>query len=134
MKQLELREIGDDENFDPSNLCDNVPFTQASFYGDWQKSLGRTVKRFLVYSDKKIVAYFQLIEYPLLLGKSYFYIPYGPVIKDFSEDFFANLKPRSVLPDAVGPTITIIFGNFLFILTKLLIKNIRSADVFYVNF
>ena len=92
MKQFELLEIGDDENFDPSNLCDDVPFTQASFYGDWQKSLGRTVRRFLVYSNKEIVAYFQLIKYPLLLGKSYFYIPYGPVIKDFSEDFFANLK------------------------------------------
>src|SRR3990167_3154477 len=92
MKQFELREIGDDENFNPSNLCDDVPFTQASFYGDWQKSLGRPVKRFLVYSDKEVVAYFLLIKYPLLFGKSYFYIPYGPVTKDFSEDFFANLK------------------------------------------
>lgn len=92
MKHFELREIRDGEKFDPNNLCDNVPFTQASFYGDWQKSLGRTVKRFLVYSDKKIVAYFQLIKYPLLLGKSYFYIPYGPVAKDFSEDFFTELK------------------------------------------
>ena len=92
MKPFELREIGDDENFNPSNLCADVPFTQASFYGDWQKSLGRTVRRFLVYRNKEIVAYFQLIKYPLLLGKSYFYIPYGPVTKDFSEDFFANLK------------------------------------------
>lgn len=92
MKKFELRELGNAENFDPSNLCEGVPFTQASFYGDWQKSLGRTVKRFLVYSDKEIVAYFQLIKYPLLLGKSYFYIPYGPVLKDFSEDFFASLK------------------------------------------
>ena len=92
MKLFELREIGNDENFNPSNLCNDVPFTQASFYGDWQKSLGRTVRRFLVYSNKEIVAYFQLIKYPLLFGKSYFYIPYGPVIKDFLEDFFANLK------------------------------------------
>src|SRR3989338_4231295 len=92
MKNFEFREIGNDENYDPSNLCENVPFTQASFYGDWQKSLGRTVKRFLMYSDKEVVAYFLLIKYPLLFGKSYFYIPYGPVTKDFSEDFFANLK------------------------------------------
>jgi len=81
MKPFELREIGDDENFNPSNLCADVPFTQASFYGNWQKSLGRTVRRFLVYRNKEIVAYFQLIKYPLLLGKSYFCIPYGPVIK-----------------------------------------------------
>lgn len=92
MRQIEIREIGKDENFDPNNLCDNAPFTQASFYGDWQKKLGRTVRRFLVYSDNNIIAYFQLVKYPLLLGKSYFYIPYGPVIKDTSEDFFANLK------------------------------------------
>ena len=91
MKKFEFREIGN-ENYDPSNLCENVPFTQASFYGDWQKSLGRTVKRFLTYSGNEVVAYVQLIKYPLLLGKSYFYIPYGPVTKDFSEDFFANLK------------------------------------------
>ena len=97
MKQFEFREIGNEENFDPNNLCDNVPFTQASFYGDWQKSLGRAVKRFLVNDGDKIVAYFQLVKYPLLLGKSYFYIPYGPVIKDFSEDFFANLKNELIL-------------------------------------
>ena len=92
MKNFEFREIGNDENYDPSNLCENVPFTQASFYGDWQKSLGRPVKRFLVYADKEVVAYFLLIKYPLLLSKSYLYIPYGPVTKDFSEDFFVNLK------------------------------------------
>ncbi|MDO8505964.1 MAG: peptidoglycan bridge formation glycyltransferase FemA/FemB family protein [bacterium] len=92
MTNFELREMRGEEHFDPNTLCDNAPFTQASFYGNWQKNLGRTVKRFLVYSDKKIVAYFQLIKYPLLFGKSYCYIPYGPVTKDFSEDFFVNLK------------------------------------------
>lgn len=92
MKNFEFREIGNNENYDPSNLCENVPFTQANFYGDWQKSLGRPVKRFLVYSGKEVVAYFLLITYPLLLGKSYSYIPHGPVTKDFSEDFFVNLK------------------------------------------
>jgi lipid II:glycine glycyltransferase (peptidoglycan interpeptide bridge formation enzyme) len=92
MKQFKLREIGKDENFDPNSLCDNAPFTQASFYGDWQKNLGRVVRRFLINDGDKIVAYFQLIKYPLLLGKSYLYIPYGPIIKEFSKDFFINLK------------------------------------------
>jgi len=92
MRQFEIREIGKDENFDPNNLCDNVSFTQASFYGDWQKNLGRTVRRFLFLSDNNIIAYFQLVKYPLLLGKSYLYIPYGPVTKNTSEDFFVNLK------------------------------------------
>ena len=92
MNNFEIREIGNGENFDPSIFCENVPFTQAVFYGDWQKNLGRIVKRFLVSSDKEIIAYFQIIKYPLLLGKSYFYIPYGPVTKDFSDDFFAYIK------------------------------------------
>ncbi len=92
MKNFEFREIGNNEPFDPSIICVDTPFTQASFYGDWQKSLGRKTRRFLVYSDKEIVAYFQMIKYPLLLGKSYFYIPYGPVIKDSSKDFFGSLK------------------------------------------
>jgi lipid II:glycine glycyltransferase (peptidoglycan interpeptide bridge formation enzyme) len=92
MNNFKIREIGNGENFDPSVFCENVPFTQASFYGDWQKNLGRIVKRFLVSSDKEIIAYFQIIKYPLLLGKSYLYIPYGPVTKDFSDDFFAYIR------------------------------------------
>jgi len=94
MKKIEFREIGSGEEFDPNSICDNVPFTQASFYGDWQKELGRAVKRFLVYSDGEIVAYFQLIKYPLLFGKSYLYIPYGPVVRSVARDFFVALKQK----------------------------------------
>jgi len=92
MKKFEFREIGKDDIFDPTTICENTPFTQAFFYGDWQKKLGRTVKRFLVIDGEKTIAYFQLIKYPLLFGRSYFYVPYGPITKVFSEDFFVNLK------------------------------------------
>jgi hypothetical protein len=100
--------------FDPSTLCSGVPFTQAAFYGEWQKALGRTVKRFLVQKKDSndaadtttlarsdadatsaaanTVAYFQIIKYPLLRGKSYLYAPYGPVTKDISPEFFTFLK------------------------------------------
>ena len=37
MNNFKIREIENGENFDPSIFCENVPFTQASFYGDWQK-------------------------------------------------------------------------------------------------
>ncbi len=97
MQQFELREIGEDYIFDPTIIYENTPFTQARFYGDWQKNLGRTVRRFLVSNKGEVVAYFQIIKYPLLFGKSYFYIPYGPVVKDFSEDFFNNLKKELIL-------------------------------------
>lgn len=92
MKNFACKEIKDNEDFDPSSFYASIPFTQAGFYGDWQKSLGRTVKRFLIYKNTEIVAYFQIITYPLVFGKSYFYIPYGPIIKDFSDDCFDYVK------------------------------------------
>ena len=96
MKQLEFREIKNNDVFDPATIYPNTPFTQADFYGDWQKNLGRTVIKFLISKNKEAVAYFQLIKYPLPFGKSYFYIPYGPVTKDFSDDFFSNLKKELI--------------------------------------
>ena len=86
------RELEKNEPFDPLTIHPDTPFTQAQFYGRWQASLGREVKRFVVLSGGEVIAYFQLIKYPLLLGKSYFYIPYGPVTKDSSEVFFTYLK------------------------------------------
>lgn len=94
MSDFVFREIESDESFDPLSITPHAPFTQASFYGEWQKKLGREVKRVVVSRDGRPVAYFQLIQYPLLLGKSYWYIPYGPVIKDFSEPFLAAMKEK----------------------------------------
>ena len=96
MKNFEFREIGNNDLFDPTTVYENAPFTQAAFYGDWQKNLGRTVKRFLVNDGGKPIACFQLIKYPLLLDKSYFSIPYGPVTLDFSENFLASLKKELI--------------------------------------
>jgi lipid II:glycine glycyltransferase (peptidoglycan interpeptide bridge formation enzyme) len=92
MRQFVFKEVGNNETVDLSALFKEVPFTQASFYGEWQRGLGRKVKSFLAYTGDEVVAYFQLIKYPLLSGKSYFYIPYGPVSKYFSEDFLLALK------------------------------------------
>ncbi len=85
-------ESPDNEFFEPSALAKNVPFTQANFYGDWQKFFHRKIRRFIVSNGDTIVAYFQIIKYPLAFGKHYLYIPYGPVTKDFSDDFFIQLK------------------------------------------
>ncbi len=92
MKKYEFRELKGDEIFEPSDICVSVPFTQAGFYGDWQKTLGRTVRRFLINKNGETVTYFQLVKYPLIFKKSYLYIPYGPVTKDFSEDLLKSLK------------------------------------------
>lgn len=92
IKNFKIREIGIKESFDPNIFYEQAPFTQANFYGNWQRNLGRVVRRFVISINNKNIAYFQLIKYPLLLGKSYFYIPYGPVIKDFSENLLIYLK------------------------------------------
>lgn len=92
MKQFSLRELSVNESFDLQRLCTGAPFTQAPFYGDWQKNLGRRVRKFLVSDGDTAIAYFQTITYPLALGKNYLYIPYGPVTTDTSNVFFATLK------------------------------------------
>jgi len=80
MKKFVIQELSSGTEFDISHVCENPPFTQASFYGDWQVSSGRKVRRFVVRSDDAVVAYMQCVVYPLLFGKHYMYIPYGPII------------------------------------------------------
>ena len=95
-RQFELKELVETESFDLNKFYAKAPFTQADFYADWQRSLGRKVKRFVVNkiteSTTEVAAYFQMIKYPLLLGKSYFYIPYGPILKNQSKDLLLFIK------------------------------------------
>lgn len=87
-----FRELAENDEFDPNAITLHVPFTQAAFYGAWQRKLGRSVRRFVAQDGDKVVAYFQLITYPLLRGKSYLYLPYGPVTNDTSPAFLTELK------------------------------------------
>ena len=92
MTDFEFKEINENESCDPNNIVKDIPFTQANFYGKWQKNVGRDVKRFIVYKDKKEMAYFQIIKYKVILNKCYLYIPYGPITNDQSESFLIQLK------------------------------------------
>lgn len=56
------------------------------------RSVSQEVCRFRERERERVIAYFQLIKYPLWRGKSYFYIPHGPVTKDFSKQFLESLK------------------------------------------
>lgn len=94
MNNYEFKEVFNANDFDPTDLTSNVSFTQAHFYGDWQKSLGRTVLRYVVYKNNEPVAYFQVIKYRLIRDKSYLYTPYGPVTKDKSDEFFIAIKKK----------------------------------------
>lgn len=96
MRKYEFRELTSGEDFDPSTIYKNTPFTQAEFYGRWQNNKNRTTRRFLISSQGGVVAYFQIVKYPLIKNKSYLYIPYGPVTKDFSSDFLVSLKEKII--------------------------------------
>ncbi len=73
-------------------------FTQSGIYAGWQ--VGKEVRRFVIEKDGEIQASFQAIKYPLLLGKSYYYLPYGPVIKESSEELLNFIKENvSVLKE-----------------------------------
>lgn len=131
MRQFVFKPVPDNEVADLVGLFPNAPFTQAEFYGKWQTGLGREVRRFLVYLETEPVAYFQLIKYPLVAGKSYFYIPYGPVSKYFSEEFLAALKSELIKIATVENVVFVrldfmplIAGN---ILQKFFTKSWRST-------
>lgn len=84
--------IEENDSFDPLTICPDTPFTQVSFYGEWQKSLGREARSFVIRERERVISCFQLIKYPFFRDKSYLYIPYGPIIEGFSEHFLKFLK------------------------------------------
>lgn len=92
MERFKIQELGKNEDFDVSVLCKDVPFTQARFYGRWQKELCREVKRFVIKTPDEVVGYFQLIRYPFFFGRSFIYIPYGPVLKNPDDNLLCFLK------------------------------------------
>jgi peptidoglycan pentaglycine glycine transferase (the first glycine) len=97
MRNIQFRELGTDEDFDPNTLAERVPFTQANFYGAWQDALHRRVRRFVAEDSTGPRAYFQIISYPLIGKRRYLYIPYGPVVVDADDELlnkFSNVLTR----------------------------------------
>jgi len=58
---------------------------QSWEWGEFQTSLGRKTWRLAFLEADKIIGAALIIKYPLPLGKSYFYIPRGPIIKNQGE-------------------------------------------------
>lgn len=90
--EIQIREVREEALYNPLILTYTVPFTQAFFYGEWQEGMGRRVRRFVGEASSKPVIFFQTIEYPLPLGKSYIYIPYGPVTAARGEPLMKTLS------------------------------------------
>jgi len=75
--------------------CTDAGFLQSWEWGEFQVRLNRKVFRLLAQGDSgEILAVAQIIRMPLPLGKSYFYIPRGPIVKtDDSLNFlFTEIK------------------------------------------
>lgn len=87
-----FKEIAEDR-YKTLSLRVSVPLTQCFFYGEWQRMNGRSVWRYEIDEDGRPVGFFQLIKFPLPLGKSYLYIPRGPVfIEPYSEKVPKHFK------------------------------------------
>lgn len=89
-----FQELNEHETFDPCTIIQNAPFTQADFYGHWQRFFKRDILRFIISKENKVIGYFQLIKYPLIGNKNYLYIPYGPVTEDQSSELLSSLKSK----------------------------------------
>jgi len=82
----QLVEIEKPEDYKPLELYQQTQFTQAWFYGEWQKFLGRKIRRFALRRGDKTLAYLQVMPHSLPLGKQYLYVPFGPVFADKPTD------------------------------------------------
>lgn len=78
---FEFWEIKNKSEYEPLLISKNAPFTQAWFFGEWQKIMGRKIERLKVTENSEIIGFFQIIKYPLSFGQSFLYIPHGPVVK-----------------------------------------------------
>lgn len=66
-------------------------FLQAPFYGAWQERDGKTVVHFIARTDDEPVAAGLAVKYDAPGGISFFYCPYGPVVKAWTPELFAAL-------------------------------------------
>ena len=79
---FEFREVQSEREYKPLTINDTAPFTQAWFFGEWQETMGRKVRRFEIIKDFEAIGFFQIIKYHLIFSKNFLYIPHGPIIKE----------------------------------------------------
>jgi lipid II:glycine glycyltransferase (peptidoglycan interpeptide bridge formation enzyme) len=69
-----------------------LPLLQAPFYGAWQAHDGKTVVYFAAEADHKTVAAGVAIKYDAPGGISFFYCPYGPVVRNWTPELLDALR------------------------------------------
>ena len=99
IKDLVFQEINKKE-YEAFCSGKDIPLTQQYFYGEWHRTIGKKVWRYVITWEpssqvEEVVGFFQIIRYPGNFGRSYLYIPHGPVfIKKVSHTFvlFSTLR------------------------------------------
>ena len=111
MTHITVKEISADL-YEPLSIDAQALFTQAPFYGDWQRGLNKKVFLFGFYDNDTPIGFAQFVECHLIKNKKYYIAPYGPtlkpqyahaavfkVIKKELKDFFRNKNAAFVRLD-----------------------------------
>jgi len=70
----------------------HAPFTQSWEWGEFQKNADRKIWRLVVTSESnEFCGIVQAIQYPLPLGKSFLYVPRGPIVKKDSSRIISEI-------------------------------------------
>jgi len=133
--EFTIRELNEEDFFDPLLLSPSAPFTQSDEYRKWQKGLEREVKRFLIEQGGLVLGFFQTIKFELPFGKSYIYSPYGPILKINTLDSNGRNELLSYLKKYLLELYrhsNVVFVRLDFTLTSEN-KNISSGDADYFH-
>ncbi len=71
---------------------ESISFLQAPFYGAWQSCDGKTVVYFVVEESGNPIAMGLAIKYDAPGGISFFYCPYGPVVRTWTPELLAAIR------------------------------------------
>jgi peptidoglycan pentaglycine glycine transferase (the first glycine) len=77
---ITLKEVLNKQEYGLGSGLSSIPLTQTFFYGEIQKRVDRSLKRFQILEDGTDIGFVQFVVYPLLGHKVYWYASYGPVI------------------------------------------------------
>ena len=105
-------------------------FLQSWEWGEFQKAFGRGVWRFKIEKDNDLVSAGQAVEHKLAMGKSYLYLPRGPLCapaaKNHAQEFFKIFKRGLV--DISKSSIFLRVEPFDFDFTKFGFKKTRDVQ------
>jgi len=75
-----------------STESQSIPLLQAPFYGAWQARDGKTVVYFTAHDGSDLVAAGLAVKYDAPGNISFFYCPYGPIVKQWTPDLYEAIR------------------------------------------